>query len=118
VHELSVSEAVLDTVLRHAGGRRVTRVDLKVGALRQVVPESLEFYFGIVTRDTLCEGALLAQELEPARVRCPDCGAERELDLPLFLCEVCGSGCEVVAGDELMVESIELEEEPACTGAR
>ena len=59
VHELSLSSAILDTVLRHADERKVNPVDLTVGALRQVVPTSLEFYWGIVTRDTVCEGARL-----------------------------------------------------------
>ena len=56
MHELSLSSAVLDTVLRHADGRKVNQVDLTVGALRQVVPASLEFYWGIVTRDTDVRG--------------------------------------------------------------
>ena len=41
VHELSISSAIVDTALRHAGGRRVTAVNLRVGGLRQVVPDSL-----------------------------------------------------------------------------
>jgi hydrogenase nickel incorporation protein HypA/HybF len=43
VHELSVSAAVVDTAIRHAAGRKVTHVHLRVGALRQVVPDSLAF---------------------------------------------------------------------------
>ena len=50
---------MLDTVLRHADGRKVNAVDLTVGALRQVVPSSLEFYWEIVARETVCEGARL-----------------------------------------------------------
>jgi len=89
VHELAISSAVLESVLRHADGRRVTSVQLRVGHLRQVVPDSLEFYWDIVTRDGLCEGSVL------------------EL--------VAGADVEIAAGDELEVESIEVEEEPACT---
>ena len=75
VHELSVSSAILDTALRHAAGRAVTVVELTVGALRQVVPDSLGFYWDIVTRDTDCEGARLDQTEVEARVRCDACGA-------------------------------------------
>ena len=46
VHELSLSSAILETVLKHADGRKVNTVELTVGALRQVVPESLDFYWG------------------------------------------------------------------------
>jgi hydrogenase nickel incorporation protein HypA/HybF len=114
MHELSVSSAVVDTVLRHAAGRRVTAVQLRVGALRQVVPDSLDFYWGIVTRDTLCEGSVLEQELVAVRLRCEDCATEWEVSAPDFRCPGCGARATVVAGEELEVESIDVvrEEEP------
>ena len=55
-------------VLKHAAGRRVTGVSLRIGHLRQVVPDSLAFYFELVSRETLCEGARLEQEVVPALV--------------------------------------------------
>ena len=110
MHELSLSSAIVNTAVKHAAGRRVTLVSLRVGALRQVVPDTLEFYFGFVARGTICEGARLEQELVPALVRCEGCGHEWELDLPLFRCARCGGGAAVVSGDELEVESIEVEE--------
>jgi hydrogenase nickel incorporation protein HypA/HybF len=111
MHELSVSAAVVDTAVRHAAGRRVSVVWLRVGALRQVVPDSLDFYFGIVSRDTVCEGARLEQELIEARLRCADCDTEWAVDVPAFRCPVCeGGSVAVVSGDELEVESIDVEE--------
>ena len=74
LHELSVSAAVVDTAVRHAAGRQVTAVHLRVGALRQVVPGLA----GLLLRDRaratrVCEGAVLEQELIDARLRCDDC---------------------------------------------
>jgi hydrogenase nickel incorporation protein HypA/HybF len=118
VHELSLASAVIDTVERHAAGRRVTAVHLRVGHLRQVVPSSLEFYFEHVARGTVCEGARLEQELVPARLRC-GCGHEWDLDgLAVFRCPVCaGADAGVVSGEEFLVESIDVtEQEHACTG--
>ena len=129
MHELSISSAIVDTALRHAGGRRVTVVEMRVGALRQVVPESLGFYFEIVSRDTLCEGARLDQEIVAAWMRCGVCGCEwdpapRPLAghealapvLPSFRCPACElAGAEVVRGDELEVESIEVADEAPAT---
>lgn len=110
MHELSISEAVVDTVVKHAAGRRVALVSMTTGALRQVVPESLEFYFEIVARDTVCAGARLEQTRVAARLGCA-CGTEWEPEIPAFRCPSCGGAdVEVVAGDELEVESIELEE--------
>ena len=98
MHELSISEAVVDTVVRHAAGRRVTAVDLTVGALRQVVPESLEFYFEIVARGTrLRGGACCASSSCAARARCAGCGHEWELDMPAFRCAECGGAAEAVS---------------------
>ena len=115
MHELSLSAAIVDTAVKHAAGRRVTRVDVTVGALRQVVPASLAFYFEIVARGTPCEGARLEQTLVPARARCEGCRRAWELE-PFgfgFRCAGCGRPAEVVNGEELEVESIEVEEE-AC----
>jgi hydrogenase nickel incorporation protein HypA/HybF len=82
-------------------------VTLHVGALRQVVPDSLAFYFELVARGTLCERARLELQLVPARLSC--CA---EWEPPPFRCPSCGAPGDVVAGDEFLVESITLEEEP------
>jgi hydrogenase nickel incorporation protein HypA/HybF len=92
----------------------VTGVKLRVGHLRQVVPDSLAFYFGLVSRETLCEGARLEQEVVPARLRCAGCEMEWDPEDAWFRCTACGGAGEVIAGDELEVESIEVEE-AACT---
>ena len=86
-------------------------MSLRVGRLRQVVPDTLDFYFGFVAQGTVCEGARLEQELVPARVRCGACEREWELDLPIFRCPTCGgTDVEVLSGEEFEVESIEVEE--------
>jgi hydrogenase nickel incorporation protein HypA/HybF len=115
VHELSLSSAIVNTVVRHAGGRRVRVVSLRVGALRQVVAETLSFYFQFVARGTVCEGAALEQELVAARLRCRPCAHEWGVEIPAFRCPSCGgSEVEIAAGDEFEVESIEVEE-AVCT---
>ena len=134
MHELSISSAIVDTALNHADGRRVTRVDVTVGALRQVVGESLAFYFEIVARDTDCDGAELGLETVAAWMRCRTCEQEwdpaprpeaghagPELALPAFRCPACERpDAEIVRGDELEVESIEVEtaEEEQCIAPR
>ena len=118
MHELSLSSAIVNTVVKHADGRRVSVVNLRVGHLRQVVPDSLEFYFEFVARDTVCEGARLEQELVPAVLRCGACAAGWEMGLPFFRCPECGSGeVTVESGNEFEVESIEVEE-VQCIGPR
>jgi hydrogenase nickel incorporation protein HypA/HybF len=110
VHELSLAKSIVETVEQHAAGRRVTKVNMTIGALRHVVPGSLEFYFDIVSRGSVCDGAVLTQDIVPARARCETCQAEWELELPLFLCAECGGAGRPVSGEELAVESIEIVE--------
>ena len=57
MHELSLATGIVETVVKHADGRRVTSVEMRIGTLRQVVPESLDFYFAICSRDTVCQDA-------------------------------------------------------------
>jgi hydrogenase nickel incorporation protein HypA/HybF len=125
MHELSLSSAIVNTVAKHADGRRVTAVDLRVGRLRQVIPETLEFYFEFVARDTVCEGATLNQEVIDARLRCSPCEYEWEIEIPAFRCPRCGgSDVSIAAGNEFEVESIEVEspdpdpEEAECIARR
>jgi hydrogenase nickel incorporation protein HypA/HybF len=111
MHELALSTAIVNTVVKHAEDRRVSLVSLRVGALRQVVPDSLAFYFEIVARDSVCEGARLEQELIPARLHCRSCDHEWEIEIPAFRCPACaGSDVAVASGDEFEVESIQVEE--------
>jgi hydrogenase nickel incorporation protein HypA/HybF len=111
MHELSLSGAVLNTVVKHAGERPVSLVSLRVGRLRQVVPDTLEFYFEFVARGTVCAGARLEQEIVEASLRCEQCEREWEIEIPAFRCPTCG-GAEVAvaSGNEFEVESIEVEE--------
>lgn len=111
MHELSLSSAIVATVTKHAGGRQVSVVNVRVGQLRQVVADTLEFYFGFVARGTVCEGAKLELEAVPARLRCGPCGHEWGIDIPAFRCPTCqGSDVQVASGNEFEVESIEIEE--------
>jgi hydrogenase nickel incorporation protein HypA/HybF len=114
MHELSLSSAIVNTVAKHAGDRRVVVVNLRVGALRQVIPDTLEFYFEFVARGTACEGARLEQELIEARLRCEECGHEWSIEIPAFRCPHCaGSRVAVASGNEFEVESIDVEGPPA-----
>ena len=111
MHELSLSSAIVNTVAKHARGRRVTVVNLRVGRLRQVIPDTLGFYFEFVARDSVCDGARLVQEVIPAWLHCRGCDHEWPIEIPAFRCPACaGSDVDVASGDEFEVESIEVEE--------
>lgn len=128
MHELALSRAIVDAALRHAGGRRVTAVHVRLGALRQAVPGSLSFYFELVAGESDCAGARLELEAVAALLRCVECGREWDPDpapqaehdgalpaLPSFRCPACGAAGEELAGNELEVAWIEVSE-PAAAG--
>jgi hydrogenase nickel incorporation protein HypA/HybF len=116
MHELSIADAVVTIASRHAAGRKVTRVDVRVGHLRQVVPDSLTFAFELITAGTELEGAELVIEDVPARVHCGACGAQTTLEVFPAHCSACGGfDVEVDGGDELLVDSLELQDEAALT---
>ena len=111
MHELSLAESVVSIACRHAAGRPVARVELKVGHLRQVVPSALEFAFELLAQGTELEGADLVMEEVPAAGRCRRCGAESELPGFPLACAACGGlDLELLRGEELLVDALELEE--------
>jgi hydrogenase nickel incorporation protein HypA/HybF len=117
MHELAIADAIVALVDRHAAGRRVAKVEVKVGHLRQVVPSALEFAFELVARGTPAEGAELEIEAVPARITCRSCGAESPAAEFPFVCPSCdGMDVDVLSGDELLVEALEVESEPLTAG--
>jgi hydrogenase nickel incorporation protein HypA/HybF len=113
MHELAVTESIIEIVLRHArqaGATRVTRIDLLIGDLSSIVDDSVQFYFDMISKGTIAEGARLAFNRVPGRFRCWDCQATFAPDGRAYLCPECGGArVEVVAGREFRVESIEVE---------
>jgi hydrogenase nickel incorporation protein HypA/HybF len=108
MHELALCQAIVDTVERHADGRRVERVDVRIGHFRQVVPESLQFSWELLTEGTDLEGCRLVIEHVPAVVECRACGATTTLTMPIFVCGSCeGTDVALVSGEELLVASID-----------
>jgi hydrogenase nickel incorporation protein HypA/HybF len=115
MHELSIAEAIVRIALDHAAGRPVARVELKVGHLRQVVPSSLAFAFELLSAGTALDGAELVMDEVPALGRCRACGAEGEQHGFPLRCPACGGlDLQVVQGEELLVDALELAE-PAMT---
>lgn len=90
---------------------RVERVNLKVGKLAAVVPDSLRFCFDIIAKDTPLKGAELVIEEIDVVARCNDCQTKWTITEPVFSCKKCKSGSiEILSGRELDIDSIEIAE--------
>jgi hydrogenase nickel incorporation protein HypA/HybF len=111
VHELSICEAILGHVSAKVGDRPVEGVHVRIGYLRQVVPESLLFSWEMLTEASGRAGLELTVEHVPAVVHCRACGADTTLDLPALVCATCeGHDVDLRSGGELEVAWIEVAE--------
>lgn len=109
MHELALTESVVQAVCERLPGERVRRVRLEIGRLAAVVPDAVRFCFEVCTRGTLLDGAELEILEVPLRLRCRRCGDESESRDQLLLC-VCGSSeVQLLSGDELKIKEVEVE---------
>lgn len=110
MHELAITCSIVELVTEAALGRKVQRIRLEIGKLSGVLPEAVAFCFPEVARGTLAETARLDIREVEGRACCEDCESEFPITDLLAACP-CGSHrYRPVAGDELNLKSIELEE--------
>jgi hydrogenase nickel incorporation protein HypA/HybF len=113
MHELAITQSMLDIVLRQAeraGPGGVRRVNVVVGQMSGVVAECMQFYFDLLSKGTIAEGADVSVRTVPATARCRACGKSFELKEFSWTCPGCqATDAEIIAGKELSVESIEVE---------
>ncbi|MBE1546565.1 hydrogenase nickel incorporation protein HypA/HybF [Mycobacterium sp. OAS707] len=108
MHEMAITQSVVDAVCEHAAGRHVQSVKVEVGALCAVVPDAMQFCFELATEGTLADGARLDLNVQPGSARCRGCGKNFEL-LDLILLCPCGSAdVEVLTGRDLRILSMEV----------
>jgi len=109
VHELSLTQSIIEAVVEKTGGAEVTVVRLRIGRLSGVVVDSIRFCFDVVAAGTPVAGARLDIEEPSGRGRCRDCATEFAADDPIVLCPGCGSAdVTVLAGRELTIISVEV----------
>lgn len=113
MHELTVTESVLNLACKHANqakADKVTDIYLVIGRLSSIIDESVQFYWDIISKNTVCENATLHFERIPAKLLCLDCKHEYCLEEELTPCPNCNSPrINVLSGDEFHLESIEIE---------
>jgi len=110
MHELSLCQAIARVVNTHADGRHVVVVRVRVGALRQVVPESLSFCWKIVRDFENMPDAELELECVTTEVKCRACGRQSEITSAWSIwCPQCDSpDVEVLHGNEFLVTSLDV----------
>ncbi len=108
MHELAVTESLVDAVSDRLPGQRVISVKLEIGALSGVVADSVRFCFDLVTEGTSLEGAKLEISEAPAVCHCRICDSDFEPEGPIVICP-CGSAeVTVLAGQHLKITSVQV----------
>ncbi len=113
MHELAITQNILDIVLgeaKTAQANKITRINLVIGEMTGFVGESVQFYFDQMSVGTVMEGAELTFKRVPTTGRCRDCKHEFEIKEMDWVCPSCkGNNIQLVGGNELFVESIEVD---------
>ncbi len=110
MHEYGVALEIAETALKNAGGRRLSKVLLRIGDLSGVFAESLTMYLDLIFREKQKEPVTIVAEKVPARFKCA-CGAAYSPDKIFDPCPSCGGfDRTVIDGKECSIESIEIED--------
>jgi len=115
MHELQVTERILDIVLRHAKTNNVNRVlsiQLTIGELSDLENEWVQRYFDYLSKDTIAENAKLKIERTPVVMRCDSCLNSFEVNLKEIKdiqCPDCrNTKCYLTSGKDYYIKDMEV----------
>ena len=113
MHELPVVESILSIAAQNAQqnkAKQVVCLNIVIGQLSSLVDDSIEFYWNILSKGTICENAKLNIRRVPAIIRCRDCGNEYEVKEEFTPCPTCGGiNVKIIQGEEFYLDSIDIE---------
>jgi hydrogenase nickel incorporation protein HypA/HybF len=108
VHELAITESVVQAVTERLPDATVRCVYLEIGPLSGVVADSVRFCFDLVTEGTNLAGAKLEISQPTAHCQCADCGHEFTPDGPILVCPCGSAAVSVLSGQELRITAVEV----------
>lgn len=113
MHELAATRSILEIALRRAqeaNAARITDLYIIIGELSTFLDESVRFYWDIIAKDTIAEGARLHFQRLLAELQCMVCFEKYHPDGQEFACPHCGSvGAKIIAGEEFRLEAMDVE---------
>jgi len=113
MHELPVTQNILEIALRHAGisnAKRIISLNITIGQLASVIDDSIQFYWDLIAKDTLAEGATLNFHRLPLEILCLECNFAYKPEVSELACPLCkGTRVKIISGQEFFLESIDVE---------
>ncbi len=112
MHEVSIAESIVNiaqATAREQNARSIQIIKLRLGSFTTLVPESLQFAFEVCRQGTLAADARLEIETVPMIVRCAVCqSSSPPVRGVCLICAQCGFPLEILSGEELQIEYIEV----------
>lgn len=113
MHELAVTESILNIAVKHAAQANAVTVKdiyIVIGKFSSIVDDSIQFYWDIISKNSICENSKLHFERIPGKFLCLDCNYEFEFKDEIMPCPECSSiRLKIKSGEEFWVDSIEIE---------
>ena len=113
MHELPVTESILEIALRNAtaaNAKKIININIVIGQLSTIVDDSIQFYWEIISKNTIAENAKITFSRVKAEMLCLSCNYRFEPNGVDFQCPKCGGfQVKVVSGDEFYIDTIDVE---------
>lgn len=114
MHELPITQSIVRISVEEAekhNAKSVKEIKIKVGELSGLVPECIQYYYDLLSKGTIAEGAVIKMEKVLMNIKCKDCGYTVELKkAEEHKCAACGSSnVKIEGGNEFYIESMEIE---------
>ena len=113
MHEMTIARQIVgiveETLSTHPN-TICTTVHIKIGEMRAIIPESLNFAYQAIIQGTRLSQSKLVITSVPVMARCHSCQKQMHIRDFEFLCSACHSqDLEIMEGRELHVEKLEVE---------
>ncbi|HEX9386220.1 MAG TPA: hydrogenase maturation nickel metallochaperone HypA [Anaerolineales bacterium] len=109
MYEFSITQKLLDVALKEAKSRRIVNVNLLIGSFSEEREESIQFYWRDLTKGTFGEGAELHFQHVEADMKCFGCGGALGFDDKGSICAYCQNNSQLLSGEDIKLESIDVE---------
>ncbi|MEI7849568.1 MAG: hydrogenase maturation nickel metallochaperone HypA [Chloroflexota bacterium] len=113
MHELPITQSLLKIALDNASkanATQITALNIVMGELASMMDDSIQFYWEIIAKDTIAEKAVLNFRRVPAQLQCITCAEKYHPEEKELVCPKCGgAGAKILAGEEFLLESIDVE---------
>ena len=115
MHEFSICQVLVKAILSELEkldppNPKLLKASVVIGRLRQIIPETLQFAYETLTRETVIAGSEIEVIIAPILAKCPKCGWKGEIKENNFQCVKCGSGeIRLSGGMELYLNNLTVE---------